>query len=323
MINTISHSRANLVNLAQQITYLKAPIVSLHTAQTEALAIDWKMLKLDAMGNELSGNKLFKLLPYLQAAHEEEKTHILSFGGAYSNHLYAVAAAGLYFGFEVIAVVRAYAEQKETATLADLRRMGVQIHFADKAEYAKRYDAAYQAELAAHYHDAYIINEGGAGDLGLQGAKTIAQVIANSVEAMPNNIVLATGTGTSFAGLLENPVIAESTQITAIAALNNSAQIAQIAATCQHKNYQIIDGFQCGGFAKLNAALAKYMVNFEHEQQVLLDPVYTAKMCYAIDSMMHKGEIPSGSSVLCIHTGGLQGRRGLDAKVRALAAQKN
>lgn len=321
MINTLKNSDSNLYALAQQLAHVKAPIFSVHTEQTQALAIDWKMLKLDAVDGAMSGNKLFKLLPFLVAARQQGKSRLVSFGGAYSNHLYALAAAGQYFGFQITAVVRAYAEQKETATLADLRRMGVQIHFADKAEYAKRYDADYQAQLAKRYQDAFIINEGGAGDYGIEGAKVIAQVVANSVETMPDNIIIAAGTGTSFFGLLQNPIIPESTTITAIAALNNSAQLEQLAKSAQHKNYRIIDGFQCGGFAKLNVALAKYMVNFEHQQQILLDPVYTAKMCFAIDSMINSGDIPSGSSVLCIHTGGLQGRRGLEVKVRALAAQ--
>lgn len=321
MTNTPSNDDLSLEDLAERLAHLRAPTFTIHTEQTRALAIHWQMLKLDVLGSALSGNKLFKLLPFLLAAKQQRKSHLISFGGAYSNHLYALAAAGQHFGFQVTAVVRGYAQQPETATLADLRRMGAAIHFADKVEYARRYDEDYHVQLAARYPQALIINEGGAGHYGIEGAKMIAQVIANSVDQMPDNIVLATGTGTSFAGLLENPVIPENTQIMAIAALHNIAEIEQLVKNSQHKNYRIIDGFQCGGFAKLNPALARYMVDFEHQQQILLDPIYTAKMCFAIDTMIHSGNIPSGSSVLCIHTGGLQGRRGLEAKVRALAVQ--
>lgn len=305
---------------ALQDAVLQKP-VSLQTidrAANRAANIDWHMLRLDQVDHELSGNKLFKLLPYLQQAQAQGSRHLLSFGGMHSNHLYALAQAGKRCGFNTIAVVRGYAAQAETPTLKDLKTLGMQIHFAGREEYAKRYEANYQADLSKRYNHALVINEGGAGAQGVEGAQLMADFICRHLPQMPDYLVIPAGTGTSFLGLL-NCATLQKCHMLAVAALHNCQSLYELAQTSIHPHWQIVDGFQCGGFAKVNSDLAKFMQDFEREQSLVLDPVYTGKMCFAIEQLIERGSIKAGSRVVSLHTGGLQGRRALSAKLEELA----
>lgn len=305
----------SLADFAAMLPRSKVAITSLQTANSRRHQVCWQMLRLDQLDGELSGNKLFKLLPHLLAARRHGVASVLSFGGMHSNHLHALAAAGRRFGFATIGVVRGYAAQAVTPTLADLRVMGMRIHFADREEYACRYQADYCRQLAQQY-GAWVIGEGGAGQPGRDGAAWIADVIDNSMAVRPDIITVAAGTGTTFAGLLQ---AMPRQAVWAFAMAGNARELQALAgAVAGNNHWQVFD--DGGRFGRINPVLASFMHEFEQQQGVLLDPVYTARLCQAVDSRIGRGEIAPGSHVLSLHTGGLQGRRALQDKIRRLAA---
>lgn len=296
-------------------TYLSTLVLPVHRIESP---VSWQMLRLDLLDEVFSGNKLFKLLPYLLQAKQEKKSHIISFGGRHSNHLHALAHSAKRFGFTAVAIVRGYAEQAPTPTLLDLQALGVEIHFVGHGEYRRRYAADYQAAWQTRYPNSLVINEGGAGECARQGVQLMARVIRNSVAEMPDWIVCASGTGTTFMGLLASPLLRDA-MIAAVPALNNAAEIEQLALHTAPRPYYIFDGFQCGGFARVNKSLAQFILAFEEKNHVPLDAVYTAKMCMAIEQAVCRGIIQPHQRILSLHTGGLQGMRAYREKIEALA----
>ncbi len=230
--------------LAQHYPDLLSKHVPMQVVQTyysEKNAVDWQMLRLDLLEQGMSGNKLFKLLPYIHQAKQLGLNRLISFGGRFSNHLHALAHAGNVFDMEVVAVVQAYAHQQDSCTINDLRELGALIHYADKAEYAQRYQADYHQTLLAQYPHSLIINEGGAGELGVLGAQCMAQFVAKHFADTPDFLILPSGTGTSLLGLRSSEAIAASCQVVAIAALNNVQQINELMQA--QTNWQVVDGF--------------------------------------------------------------------------------
>jgi 1-aminocyclopropane-1-carboxylate deaminase len=307
----------NLDEYAQRVERLQVPFSRIENALTQKKSVRWDMVRLDLLDAELSGNKLFKLLPFLLHAKRHGITQLLSFGGAYSNHLHALAAAGKRFGFSTVGIIRAYVEQEETPTLMDLRSYGMDIRFAGKAEYARRHDKEFLRNLQADYPDALIIPEGGDNALGVQGAHLMARVLARSLPDEPCTIALAMGTGTSFIGLLTSYLLSPQSKLLGYSALNN-AEILKQKINRELGDYSgplpqwtVTDDYCFGGFAKMDKKLSLFMHHFENEQSFVLDPVYTAKLCYALHEEIERGIIPEGSRLVSLHTGGLQGRRGM------------
>ncbi len=321
MLSAIS----SLSEYAQAITTVHVPFSRIDNALTRKHAVQWDMARLDLLDAELSGNKLFKLLPFLLQAKSRGITRLLSFGGAYSNHLHALAAAGKRFGFSTVGIVRAYPEQKETETIEDLRYFGMQIRFAGKVEYARRYDEDYLQDLQNDFPGALIIPEGGNAALGEEGSHLMAKIIGNKSKNEPCMIAVAMGTGTSFIGLLTAGVLSDQSCLCGYSALQNAGELHKKITDAVSfyagdlPQWSVTDEYCFGGFAKMDSKLALFMRLFEDEQGFLLDPVYTAKLCYAIQQQIEQGIIPAGSKVLSLHTGGLQGRRGMLNKIEKVS----
>lgn len=310
---------SSLDDYARCINTTRVNFSRIENTLTKSTAVQWDMARFDIIDSELSGNKLFKLLPYLMHAKNRGITQLLSFGGAYSNHLHALAAAGKRFGFSTIGIVRAYAGQEETETMHDLRNWGMQIRFADKSEYALRHDENYLQALQDDYPKALIIPEGGSGMLGVEGSRLMARMLARSLME-PCIVALPMGTGTSFAGLLTAGAISEESTVCGYSALKNADTLKQTigeiicASLVPVPKWSITDDYCFGGFARMDNALATFMHQFKVDQGIALDPVYTGKLCFAIHQQIEQGLIPAGSRVITIHTGGLQGCRGMLAK---------
>ena len=297
------------------------PVSQVVTPATRKRQIQWDALRLDLLDAEISGNKVYKLLPYLQQAQRQGAKRLLSFGGCHSNHLHALAAVGKRLGLPTIGIVRGYAGQPLTPTLADACDWGMQLHFADKATYRLRYDADFQQQLLARFPQTLLIPEGGAGATGEIGAAAMVQTLLASVADPPDYICLASGTGCSFLGMLGCAGLPEQMQWLVMPALNNAAEITDKARQVVSRyRWQVLDGYQHGGFAKLSPQLARFIVAFQQEQQIALDPVYTAKLFYAINDLINHQGIPEGARVLALHTGGVQGMRGMQAKIERLCA---
>ena len=269
------------------------------------------VLRLDQLHPQLSGNKLFKLIGYLQDFAEQQGAEtLLSFGGPYSNHLHALAAAGHLCGIPVIAVVRGYEHLPLTPTLQDCQDLGARLIFADKKTYARRYDPVWQQQLADE-HQALVIPEGGGGEPGERGCALLAPVCAGYDE-----IWLALGTGTTALGIarglagLSGGYSGQLVGVHAVAdqgALQQSWQRQMPAGV----RWRIIDDAHGGGFGKTSSELIELIRRWD-ARNLPLDPVYTGKLMWALEREISAAD-QAGTAVprrLVIHSGGLQGRRG-------------
>lgn len=274
------------------------------------------LLRLDQIGGAAPGNKSFKLEHYLQQAQRAGVRRLVSFGGAWSNHLHALAAVGQQHGIETVGIVRAEAHEAQTAMLADARRWGMKIVHVSRADYRRRHDAEFQRELTARFAPCLLLPEGGASVSGASGCKPIADMI-RAVAPGLRRIFIPVGTGTTLAGVAAS--LDDSYQLLGISALKGATDLdarvqALLDETAQgsHARWRILHDYHRGGFARVDEPLKQFMLAFEAVQGVPLEPVYTGKMLLAIHQLLKLGELAADVPVLAIHTGGLQGRRGYD-----------
>lgn len=254
----------------------------------------------------ISGNKWRKLKYVLQDAKLQHKTHLVTFGGAFSNHLLATAAAGATFGFKTTGFVRGEKVQNDTLFICSL--LGMNLIFTDRESYQNK-----QMLFLSHFSEdpaAYFIDEGGASALAALGCSELV----TELEETYDHLFCACGTGTTAAGIL-NGLIRQnvSTTFHAVPVFKNGTWMKQDiekyllkeASFCLHTNY----GF--GGYAKTSPELLQFIKNFVAKTGILIDPVYTGKMLFAIYDLAEKEYFFPGSKILAIHTGGIFGLLGM------------
>lgn len=269
------------------------------------------MVHLEQHESHINGNKGFKALPNLVAAKAAGFNQIVSFGGRHSNHLHALAAACNRYGLKLVAVVRGYPEQAITPTLKALQNAGASIYFVGNGDYKKRYHDDFIEGLLQRVGKSWVIPEGGNNEYGQQGAKALAKKLAALVNE-GDYIGVAVGTGTTLAGLLEEPSL-KGVNILAVPVLHNVKALKKRFAG--FANCQIISGFEGAGFAKISPELAQFIVRFEALQKITLDPIYTCKLLQGIEQLHRQGYFNKGQRVFCLHTGGLQGRQAMQKTI--------
>jgi 1-aminocyclopropane-1-carboxylate deaminase len=264
------------------------------------------MLRLDLVHPVVSGNKWYKLKLNIEHALANNNKCILTFGGAYSNHLIATAAAAQQFGLRSTGIVKGlYAKEALTPTLQACERYGMQLVFVSNEKYAQKNNAAYLKELSNRYDRPFIIPEGGANEWGRQGCETIANYIDNTY----SHVCVSVGTGTTFIGL-RNALPAK-VKLNGYVPMKNGAyltrELRQYISASSDDNWKLFDEWHCGGFGKWNFELIEFMNTFYKLHQVPLDIIYTGKMMYGIQQQLQRGDFPNNATILCIHSGGLQG----------------
>lgn len=279
----------------------------------DAAGVELACLRLDLVDPLVSGNKWFKLAPYLEQAAGAQG--VISLGGAHSNHLHALAAAGQRFGFATVGLLRG--EAQRTPTVDDLQRMGMQLHWLGYGGYRARHQPDFWAPWLARYRGFQAVGEGG---LGLFGAKGCSVLVAMA-EAQLATIGwrdfdawwLAAGTGTTLAGL----VLGEQRRAVfgALAVPSDHGVAGQVASLLDEagetqRRYRLIDAAR-GGFARLDEELRQFIQDTERASGWPLEPVYTGKALMALREFCESGQLARGSRLIFIHTGGLQGRRAL------------
>ena len=260
--------------------------------------------RLDLVHPQISGNKFFKLKYNFLEAKRQGYQHILSFGGAYSNHIAATAFAAQQFSFQSVGVIRGeeLADRPLNPTLATAQEFGMQLHFVSRDEYRRKQQPEYLAELARQFPNHYIIPEGGTNALAIQGC----QEILKDGDAQFDVICCAVGTGGTISGLIEASHAHQ--QILGFSALKGSFLKDEVAQLTKKTNWNILDDYCCGGYAKTSAALVQFIRDFEAEFSIPLEQVYTAKMLMGIFDLIEKNYFLARSKLLVIHSGGLQGR---------------
>lgn len=257
----------------------------------------------------ISGNKWRKLKYILKKASAENKTHLVTFGGAYSNHLLATAAAAAKFGFKATGIVRG--EEVNNNTLFLCRLHGMDLVFADRKSYSDK--PALFSKYFGSNADAFFIDEGGASAEGAQGC-------AELVDELPeiyDHIFCACGTGTTAAGIINGLQSHQlSTKFNAVPVFKNGDFMKdEIAQYLNHPTvYQLHTDYDFGGYAKTNNTLINFIKAFVADTGILIEPVYTGKMLYAIYDLATKGYFKPGSKILAVHTGGLIGLLGMKDK---------
>ncbi len=274
------------------------------------------MLRLDLLHPQISGNKWFKLRLNLQAARERGYDTVLSFGGAYSNHLHALAAAGKMQGFKTIGVVRGEPVVPINATLTFAREHGMELYHVTRADYRNKSDPAFLASLQERFGEFFLIPEGGANIAGVQGCADIAGLLHWSAPAAATSsrservVALACGTGTTLAGLLLGRK--EDYRILGVSALkgdfleNDVRKALQNCGVADPGNWRITEEWHGGGFARFSPELLDFIQDFRRRTGIPLEPVYTGKLLLGLYRMMERGEFPRGTEIIAIHTGGLQ-----------------
>jgi 1-aminocyclopropane-1-carboxylate deaminase len=273
-------------------------------------SIQAAMLRLDLIHPEIQGNKWFKLKFNLQAAEEAGKKRILTFGGAYSNHIAAVAAACKLRQLHGTAIIRGERPPVLSHTLRRAEENGLELQFISREYYRNKLHRDWEAMFPEHY----IIPEGGHNALGVKGCE---EILSLGTTRSFTHILCAVGTGTTLAGLINAAQPGQ--QVWGISALKGALslqnEVTQLLNADAEAEWQLLHDFHEGGYGKITPAVIDFMNLFFTETGIPLDGVYTGKTVLAFKKLLKQGLITEGSSVLCIHTGGLQGNLSLQEGV--------
>ncbi|MDP2560870.1 1-aminocyclopropane-1-carboxylate deaminase/D-cysteine desulfhydrase [Psychrobium sp. 1_MG-2023] len=263
----------------------------------------------DLIHSTISGNKWRKLKYTLLYAKEQGFKKVLSFGGGYSNHIHALAYAAKASGLSSKGIIRGEYDPFNP-TIAQARSAGMDIEFISRLEYKSRHDPAYLTQLQQKHPDHFIIPEGGTSKFALQGVAEIINELPNDV----THICTPCGSGGTTAGLLTGAK--ESQQIVSIPVLKKAAylqnEIATLLGVEQHlMQLDFIEDYHFGGYGKIQPELLTFIEDFYQDFGIILEPIYSGKMFYAIFDLIKQGFFPPGSHIVLLHTGGLQGLAGL------------
>ncbi len=286
-------------------------IQPINDEQVQSHGITAAILRLDLLHPIVSGNKIFKLNHYLAAAKNNAKKGVVTFGGAFSNHLVATAFAAQLNKLESIGYVRGEMPNKLSHGLMDCISYGMQLKFMSR----ESFDAIDLAQFSTAHPNHTIIPHGGYGRMGMLGAKEIMEI--PGVEKY-DTVLAACGTGTMAAGLIAG--LAPHQALTLISVLKHNYSILDeikqllLEEEIKDKRFDIQFDFHLGGYAKKNPLLFQTMNDFFITHHVPTDFVYTGKLVHAFYRMMEAGAFKSGSTILLIHSGGLQGNRSLHNK---------
>lgn len=258
----------------------------------------------DLLHPEVSGNKFRKLKYNIAKAKALGYTRVLTFGGAYSNHIAATAAVGRILGIPTIGVIRGEElvhVYKQNPTLAKAEEDGMRFKFVTRTAYREKSNAEFLADLQQEFDGTYIVPEGGTNDEAILGTMEILKEDDKSF----THICVAVGTGGTIAGIINSSTVDQT--ILGFPALKGSFLSDDINKFVTKSNWKLIHDYHFGGYAKYNAELISFIQKIEEKTDVLFDPIYTGKMMYGVLDLISKGHFPAGSKILVIHTGGLQG----------------
>jgi 1-aminocyclopropane-1-carboxylate deaminase len=294
-----------------RLNHTPTPLQALKAARFENAGIQVWIKRDDLNHPQIQGNKWHKLKLNLAFAQQQGYQQLLSFGGAYSNHIAALAAAGKAYGFDTLGYIRgdelANNHQAWSTTLKTAQQQGMQFHFLSRSEYRLRDDSHWLAGLQQRYPQAYILPEGGTNALAIAGFESLTNELHQQADF--SHLLCAVGTGGSLAGFASYAQPEQ--QIWGIATLKQADYLLPNIQAWLNKpqhNWRLWTDFHGGGYGKLNKEIMNKYKAFEEEFNVLLDPVYTAKLVYGFEELLAAGAFERGSRVVLYHSGGLQGR---------------
>lgn len=273
----------------------------------------------DLLHTDVSGNKWRKLKYNLLFAEANNIKHLLSFGGAFSNHIHALAAASNLFKFKATGIIRGEAHYASNPTLSQAQQWGMKLDFVDRKTYRQKEQENYLTALQSKYPDAYIIPEGGTNNLAIPGLEEIMIELKQQSHRPIDHLFTATGSAGTLSGLISGAIKhSPETHVHGVAVLKNadylSNKISSLVPQHEQLNWHLhVDNHE-GGYGKISPRLADFCRSFIQQTQIPIEPVYTGKMLYALWQLLEQGYFKSGDNIVAVHTGGLQGLNGLKAQ---------
>ena len=270
-----------------------------------------EVLRLDKIHPDISGNKWYKLKYFLERGRNEDKRNLVSFGGAYSNHLLALSAAAGINGFSSIGYIRGEKPGQLSHTLLKATRYGMELRFLSRPDYDKKKKSAAENPEVENEPDALLIPEGGVGTDGIRGAEEILSALSLN---RYTHICCAVGTGTTMMGIINSA--GDNQSIIGVSVLKGTRgfeplNIFKLKNPERLKNIQMIHSDHFGGYAKKNQSLIDFMNRTFDQSGIPTDFVYTGKLFFSVFRMAIEKAFPNGSRVLILHSGGLQGNHSL------------
>ena len=297
------------------------------------------LVRLDALragtNDRIMGNKIFKLLPSIQRAKENSINRIISFGGPWSNHIHALAAAGNAYNLQTVGIIRGERKNTLTPTLKDAQQLGMRLQFVSRSDYQRLQDPSMTATLYQQLGEGMVVPVGGSNLDGLLGTTEMGKAIVRHLPDDVSDIWLASATGGTAAGMIAgaDAVINPSSSnayngtITAVSVLKHCEMAHDINGLLQQilfsqtekvrkkgtvsQPWRVLDGYECGGYARVNEDLLAFHQQLEKQMQEPVDQVYMAKLLFALWTQLHEGKLNMHTAIAVIHSGGQQGRRGL------------
>lgn len=277
---------------------------------------------------QASGNKFYKLTPNFEYAKQHGFRSLLSFGGAYSNHIHALALYANAHGFKSIGIIRGEPAYANNPTLRDAKNAGMELVFISREQYRLRNDVAYLDDLQQRYPHAFIIPEGGSNVLAVKGCRRLMQQINDSLEI--DCVTIACGTGGTFAGLISG--VKQGQTVLGFSVLKDTSLEQRVEDYLHQVAFTSVDQWRCSqsyqiiaadyeGYAKLDGELLDFIMDWLEQTGILLDPIYTSKMCKRLSEMIRAGDIEVGTRLAIVHSGGLQAWRGMKERVIRLRGE--
>lgn len=266
----------------------------------------------------ISGNK-FRKLKYnlLQAKSENEET-LLTFGGAFSNHIAATAFAGKEHGFKTIGIIRGDELRDKiqvNPTLKFAQECGMQFKFITREAYRHKTEAEFIADLKQEFGNFYLVPEGGTNEFAIKGCEEIL----TDEDTQFDYVCCSIGTGGTISGLINS--ILPHQKVLGFPALKGDFLQNEIRKFARNENWELITDYHFGGYGKVKPELITFINSFYVENKIPLDPIYTGKMVFGVIDLIEKNYFPENSKILLIHTGGLQGIQGMNLKLKAKKLQ--
>ena len=262
----------------------------------------------------VSGNKFRKLKYNLLEAKNQKITTLLTFGGAFSNHIAATAFAGKQNGFNTIGIIRGdelASKINENPTLKFAQENGMVFEFVSREAYRLKESDGFIENLKNNYGDFYVIPEGGTNDLAVKGCEEILKEDDSFFDFICSSI----GTGGTISGIINSALPHQ--KVLGFPSLKGDFLQKDIRKFAHKENWTLISDYHFGGYGKVSIELIEFINSFYQENDIPLDPIYTGKMVFGVIDLIHQGYFPENSKILMIHTGGLQGIQGMNLKLKS------
>jgi 1-aminocyclopropane-1-carboxylate deaminase len=288
-----------------------APLQEIIDSALEAKDLRLFVKREDLIHEHISGNKWRKLYYNLQVAKEQGFSKIVTFGGAFSNHIVATASAGKECGFQTIGFIRGEEHSPLNTSLQYAQDCGMNLYYVDRASYREKDSLEFREKHLSDLRDYYLIPEGGTNELAVKGCEEILTEIQEDFDV----VCCACGTGGTISGII-NSLKGDQKALGFPALKGGDFLKEEIQKYVHNSQWELISDYHFGGYAKVDEYLITFMNEFKKKHQISLDPVYTAKMMFGLWDLIEKDYFRRGSTIIAVHTGGLQGIAGMNERIK-------